>query len=144
MDRFDAMRLYTRIVDLGSFTRAADDLQLPRATVTLAIQQLEKRLGTGNAAHHPPCRPHTTAPLTTPAASACWPTWRLSAFSTTTAPRGLLRVDLQGTLARRFVLPRLDEFCTRYPAVELEIGMGDRLVDLVRERYSLCAALRAS
>ena len=41
MDRFDAMRLYTRIVDLGSFTRAADDLQLPRATVTLAIQQLE-------------------------------------------------------------------------------------------------------
>ena len=47
--------------------------------------------------------------------------------------RQLLRVDLQGTLARRFVLPRLGEFCTRYPAVELEICMGDRLVDLVRE-----------
>ena len=43
MDRFDAMRLYTRIVDLGSFTRAADDLQLPRATVTLAIQQLARQ-----------------------------------------------------------------------------------------------------
>lgn len=45
MDRFDAMRLFTRIVELGSFTKAADDLQLPRATVTHALQQLEKRLG---------------------------------------------------------------------------------------------------
>ena len=39
IDDSEADRLYTRIVDLGSFTRAADDLQLPRATVTLAIQQ---------------------------------------------------------------------------------------------------------
>ena len=44
MDRFHAMRLFTRIVELGSFTKAADDLQLPRATVTHAVQQLEKRL----------------------------------------------------------------------------------------------------
>ena len=45
MDRFSSMQLFTRIVELGSFTKAADDLQLPRATVTHAVQQLEKRLG---------------------------------------------------------------------------------------------------
>ncbi|WP_395847514.1 LysR family transcriptional regulator [Cystobacter fuscus] len=45
MDRFDAMRVFTRIVELGSFTKAATDLGLPRATVTLAVQQLESRLG---------------------------------------------------------------------------------------------------
>ncbi len=45
MDRLEAMRLYTRIVELGSFTAAADDLNLPRATVTHAIKRLEARLG---------------------------------------------------------------------------------------------------
>lgn len=45
MDRLDAMHLFSRIVDLGSFSKAAEELQLPRATVSLAIQQLEGRLG---------------------------------------------------------------------------------------------------
>ena len=45
MDRFHSMRLFTRIVELGGFSKAAEDLQLPRATVTHAMQQLEKRLG---------------------------------------------------------------------------------------------------
>ena len=45
MDRLDSMRLFTRIVELHSFTAAADDLGLPRATATHTIQQLERRLG---------------------------------------------------------------------------------------------------
>ena len=45
MDRLDAMHLFSRIVDLGSFTKAAEELQLPRASVSLAVQQLEARLG---------------------------------------------------------------------------------------------------
>ncbi len=40
------------------------------------------------------------------------------------APRGKLRVDLQGTVAQHYVLPRLSEFFARYPDLELEIGMG--------------------
>jgi len=40
---------------------------------------------------------------------------------------------MHGTLGRHFVLPLLDQFCARYPNIELQIGMGDRLVDLVRE-----------
>ena len=45
MDRFHSMQVFTRIVELGSFTGAADALNLPRATVTHAIKQLEARLG---------------------------------------------------------------------------------------------------
>ena len=45
MDRFDAMRVFVRIVERRSFTRAADDLNLPRATVTDAVKALESRLG---------------------------------------------------------------------------------------------------
>ena len=45
MDRFDAMRVFTRIVERRSFTKAADDLGLPRSSVTDAVQGLEMRLG---------------------------------------------------------------------------------------------------
>ena len=48
-------------------------------------------------------------------------------------PRGLLRVDAHPLLTRTFLLPRLDEFLDRHPLLELQIGQGDRLVDLVRE-----------
>ncbi|MES2190626.1 MAG: LysR family transcriptional regulator [Pseudomonadota bacterium] len=137
MDRFDAMRLFTRIVELGSFTQAADDLQLPRATVTHALQQLEKRLGAR-------LLNRTTRSVSpTPDGAAYYERClRLladveeaeAAFSgDSSKPRGKLRVDLQGTQARHFVLPVIGEFCSRYPDIELEIGMGDRYVDLVRE-----------
>ncbi len=45
MDRFNAMRVFTRIVELGGFAKAADSLQLPRASVTILIKQLEAHLG---------------------------------------------------------------------------------------------------
>src|SRR5271156_4168390 len=45
MDRLEAMRVFTRVVERRSFTHAADDLGLPRSTVTDAVKQLEARLG---------------------------------------------------------------------------------------------------
>ena len=50
-----------------------------------------------------------------------------------TAPKGLLRVNLQGTLARHFVVPALPDFLARHPELTLHIGEDDRLIDLVRE-----------
>jgi DNA-binding transcriptional LysR family regulator len=47
MDRFDAMRVFARIVERRSFTQAADDLGLPRSSVTDAVKGLEARLGYG-------------------------------------------------------------------------------------------------
>ena len=137
MDRFNAMRIFTRIVELGSFTKAADDLQMPPATVTYTIKQLEARLGVR-------LLQRTTRHVSTTLDGQAYyqRCVRILAdveeteagFGTSGAPpRGKLRVDLQGTLARHYVLPRLGEFCARYPGIELEIGMGDRLVDLVRE-----------
>ena len=137
MDRFNSMRVFVRIVELQSFTKAADDLQIPRATVTHAIQQLERRLGArllhrttrhvsatlDGEAYYKRC-----VQLLTDLEEAD------SAFSqSTAAPKGKLRVDLQGTLGMHFLLRHLGEFFASYPGIELEIGMGDRLVDLVRE-----------
>lgn len=137
MDRFDAMRLFTRIVELRSFTQAAHDLGYPKATVTHAIKQLEGRLGVR-------LLQRTTRQVTpTPDGEAYYQRCvRLLAdleeteavfSSAQQQPAGKLRIDLHATLAMHFVLPVLDHFCARYPRIELEIGMGDRLVDLVRE-----------
>lgn len=47
--------------------------------------------------------------------------------------RGALRLDVHGTLARHFIVPHLPAFLDRHPGLDLHIGEGDRLVDLVRE-----------
>jgi DNA-binding transcriptional LysR family regulator len=46
MDRLDAMRAFVQVVDSGSYTKAALQLNLHKATVSQQIQQLEDRLGT--------------------------------------------------------------------------------------------------
>ncbi|MEO6277206.1 LysR family transcriptional regulator [Roseateles sp.] len=137
MDRLDAMQLFTRIVDLASFTKAADALQLPRASVSLAVQQLEARLGVrllNRTTRHVSPTPdgqayYARCQQILQDVGEAEDLFRASQLK----PRGKLRVDLQGTQALRFVLPYLGDFHARYPDIELEIGLGDRLVDLVRE-----------
>ncbi len=135
MDRFQEMQIFTRIVERRSFTLAADELQLPRATVTNAIKRLETRIGARLLER----TTRVVAPTLDGQAyyERCV---RLlgdldemdSAFSQS-APSGLLRVSLQASLARHVVAPALPAFLARYPGLELQIGEGDRLVDLVRE-----------
>jgi DNA-binding transcriptional LysR family regulator len=135
MDRFEGMRVFTRVVERRSFTLAAADLGLPRSTVTDAVKQLEARLGVrllerttrqvnptlDGEAHYRRCL-SLIADLEDAEA----------AFGDT-KPKGLLRVDVHGTLARHFVLPRLPDFLAEYPGIELYMSEGDRLVDLIRE-----------
>jgi DNA-binding transcriptional LysR family regulator len=135
MDRFDAMRAFTRIVERRSFTRAAEDLGLPRSTVTEAIKQLEGRLRVRllqrTTRHVSPTldgeayyRRCLTLLADLEDAEAAFSDAR---------PRGILRVDVHGTLARHFLMPSLPGFLARYPDLQLHISEGDRLVDLVRE-----------
>src|SRR6266567_8739281 len=107
MDRFDAMRVFARIVERRSFTKAADDLGLPRSTVTDAVKSLEARLGVrllerttrqvrptlDGEAHYRRC-----LSLISDLEDA------EGAFGGA-KPKGLLRVDVHGTLARHFVMP---------------------------------------
>lgn len=138
MDRLDAMKVLVRVADLGSFTKAAEDLALPRATVTLAVQRLERRLGVRllqRTTRHVSPTPDGQAYVERCRQLLADADEAEAAFDRNAAsPRGRLRVDLHGTLAAHFLLPHLGEFTARHPDIELEIGMGDRLVDLVRER----------
>lgn len=137
MDRFNAMRAFVRIVELGGFARAADSLQLPRASVTTLIKQLEAHLGVQLL--------HRTTRHVSPTVDGTAYYQRCvslladlddleGTFSAKGAgPDGILRVDMPGGLGRLIVVPALPEFCARYPSLELEIGMSDRPVDLIRE-----------
>lgn len=137
MDRLDTMRLYARIVELGSFTAAANDLGLPRATVTHAIKKLEARLGAQLLQRTTRCQrvtrdghayyAHCVRLLAD--LDAVEANFREAAVK----PQGRLRIDLPGTLARQLVIPALPAFCARFPQIELDIGTSDRLVDLLRE-----------
>lgn len=131
------MRLYARIVELGSFTAAADDLNLPRATVTHAIKRLEARLG-AQLLQRTTRRVRTTRDGEVYYGHCRRLLADLDEVETdfreaATSPRGRLRVDLPGSFARVRILPRLPEFCARYPGIDLDIGTGDRFVDLLRE-----------
>jgi LysR family transcriptional regulator, regulator for bpeEF and oprC len=137
MDRLEAMRLYTRIVELGSFTAAADDLDLPRATVTHAIKRLEARLG-AQLLQRTTRRVRATRDGETYYGHCLRLLADVDEVETDfrearVQPKGRLRVDLPATLARLLVIPALRDFFARFPQIQLDIGTGGRFVDLVRE-----------
>jgi DNA-binding transcriptional LysR family regulator len=135
MDRFEAMRVFTRVVERRSFTVAANDLGVPRSTVTDAVKTLEARLGVrllerttrtvrptlDGEAHYRRC-----LALIADLEDA------EGAFGGA-KPKGLLRLEVQGTLARHFVLPSLPDFFAEYPDIEISMSETERWVDLIRE-----------
>ncbi len=135
MDRLESMRLFTRVVERRSFTQAAHDLGVPRSTATQVIQALEERLGARLL--------QRTTRTVTPTLDGEAYYWRCMAILDDIEnadgafrganPRGLLRIEVQGTIARHFVLPGLPEFFERYPDIEIAMSESDRWVDVVRE-----------
>ncbi|MCE1244346.1 LysR family transcriptional regulator [Oryzomicrobium sp.] len=138
MDRFQAMQVFTRVVDTSSFTRAAESLGLPRATVTTTIQNLEAMLQVrllnrttrkvsltpDGAAYYERCARILTEVEETEAAFR----------DVARVPRGRLRLDVPPSIGRLILIPRLCEFHSRHPEIEIALGMGDRPVDLVQEQ----------
>jgi len=139
MDRFNAMRAFTRIVDLGGFAKAADSLHMPRASVTILIKQLEAHLGVQLLLR-------TTRQVTPTLDGQAYYQRCVSllndlddaesAFSSVAkSPVGVLRVDMPSGFGRLILMPALPEFTARYPDLEMEVGMSDRPVDLIRDGF---------
>src|SRR3984957_12313759 len=116
MDRFQEMQVFIRIAERGSFTRAADDLQIPRATVTNLMKRMEERLGARLLE-----RTTRSVRLTHDGEAYYRRCVRLFAGMegaegsfTNISSEGQMRVNLQGTLARPFVVPALPAFLARF------------------------------
>lgn len=129
------MRLLVRVIERRSFAAAAADLGVPRSTATEVIRRLEAHLGARLLER---TTRHVAA---TPDGEAYYRRCLAILAEVEDAeralrgaePAGLLRIDAHGQLTRTFLLPHLPAFLARYPRIDLQIGQGDRLVDLVRE-----------
>jgi DNA-binding transcriptional LysR family regulator len=137
MDRFDAMQAFARVVETGSFTKAAATLHISRTTVTQLVQQLEARLRVR-------LLNRTTRQVNVTADGAAYyervvqlladlDDAETSLSSAAAAPRGRLRVDMPSPFARLVLVPALPQFHARYPDIQLDLGVSDRRVDLIGE-----------
>lgn len=129
------MQAYVRVVEAGTFTKAADSLGLPKATVTRLIQTLETHLRTK-------LLNRTTRRVTvTPDGAAYYErAMRLlsdleelegSMNQARMTPRGRIRIDVPGVVGREMIIPHLPDFYAKYPDIQIEMGVSDRPVDLI-------------
>ena len=139
MKQLDAMHVFVRVAELSSFTAAAESLGLPKATVSLAVQQLENLLGT-RLLH----RTTRSVQMTQDGQVVFERSKDLLADMAElqalfrkepAAVTGRLRVDMPIAIARDLVIPNLSAFLRQHPALELELSSTDRRVDLVREGF---------
>lgn len=137
MDRFAAMQAFARVVETGSFTKAADTLHMSRTSVTQLVQQLEAHLRVR-------LLNRTTRKVNVTADGAAYyeRVQRLladmddaetSVSSASAVARGRLRVDVPSPFARLILVPALPAFHAEYPDIQLCLGVSDRMVDLIDE-----------
>jgi len=137
MDQLQALRVFARVVEAGTFTRAAESLQMPKATVSKLVQGLEAHLRIKLLN-----RTTRQVTVTTEGAAYYERTARVlaelaeidaSMADAQALPRGRIRVDVPAVFARDVVIPALCGFHKRYPDMQIDLGVGDRLVDLVAD-----------
>ena len=137
MDRFTAMRMFTQVVELRSFTKAAQALNVPKTTLSANLQELEALLRVK-------LLNRTTRQVSpTPDGAAYYKRvvhllQELEEIETAVthavqSPQGRLRVDVAAGVARQIIMPALPSFFARYPEIQLELGCSDRPVDLLQE-----------
>ncbi|HEX3635462.1 MAG TPA: LysR substrate-binding domain-containing protein [Paraburkholderia sp.] len=137
MDILQGMAVFKRVVDASSFSKAADSLEMPRASVSTLVQNLESHLGVrllnrttrsvrvtdDGALYYEYC-----ARILAEVSDA------ESALSNKLQnPRGTIRVDTSATFATNVLLPMMRDFNARYPDITVKLGLADRNVDLVQE-----------
>lgn len=138
MDKLDAMRVFVRVVETGSFTRAAQSMHMSRTSVTQLVQQLEARLRLK-------LLNRTTRKVNVTADGAAYYERIVPVLATldeietslpgaAALPRGQLRVDVPSPLASMLLVPALPQFSARYPDIQLDMGASDRMADVIGDK----------
>lgn len=137
MDKFVAMQAFVRVVEAGTFTKAADLLTMPKPTVTRLVQSLEAHLDTK-------LLNRTTRRVTVTADGAAYYDRALRLLNeidelesnmtrAKVNPRGRLRVDVGSPVGQLLLIPALPDFYAKYPNIQIDLGVSDRPVDLISE-----------
>ena len=142
MNKLQAMEVFVQVVDAGGFTRAAENLQMPKATVSTLVQGLEQALAV-KLLHRTTRQVH----VTTDGAAYYERCLRIlsdvkeaeeSLSRNRASPSGRLRIDVSTGMANQLLIPALPSFFERYPDILLDMGCSDRPVDLIEENVD-CA-----
>ena len=148
MDSFAGMEAFARVVETGSFTRAAQLLQTAKSSVSETVRGLEERLGvrllerttrrvrptTAGSAFYTSCRRLLDA-----AAEA-----RAEAQSLHAAPAGVLRIGAPDGFAARFLAPSVATFLAVHPAIDIELVEAAAPASLVEEGLDLAIRITAT
>lgn len=137
LDRLEAMRAFCRIVEVGSFSGAAESLTLAKTTISGQVQGLETLLGI-KLLHR------TTRKVSpTPEGAAYYIRARAiiddvdeleaSTSQSRNVVRGRVRIEMPSPVGILFVVPALAEFVAKFPEIHLDIGCNERVVDLMQE-----------
>ena len=147
MNSLSDIAVFVRVVDLGSFTKAADALEISKAAVSKYVNRLEQRLD-ARLLHR------TTRRLALTEAGQALYGRSAAALAElgeaehdvaqlTGKPRGTLRVTGPTYFGSTTLAPRLKEFRARYPEVSLDLDLSDRIVDIVKERFDIAIRISA-
>jgi DNA-binding transcriptional LysR family regulator len=145
VEDFQAMRAFSRVAELGSYTRAAAELNLSRAMVSTHVQRLERRFGLKLL--NRTTRKVALTPAGAEYLGHCQRVFAELAAAEETLrrskeqPTGHVCVDVPGSFGRHILLPALPDFLARYPGIDLELRFNERVADLMREGVDL--AVRA-
>lgn len=141
MDRLAAFEIYTRVVDTGSFSAAARHFDIGQPAVSKAVAQLEEWLGVKLLLRS------TRALTPTEAGQNFYARAKraveesgeavLAARGTAAGLTGRLRVSAAVCFARLHVVPRLPEFLSQHPDLDIDLVLDDRNIDLVEEGIDL-------
>jgi DNA-binding transcriptional LysR family regulator len=139
MNQLDAMQIYVRVAELTSFTKAADSLGLPKASISNAVQQLESLLNTR-------LLQRTTRRVQMTQDGQVFYERCKDLLADVEELEGLfqqgasnlngrLRIDMPSGMAKNRLVPRLPEFLAQHPQLQVEISSTDRRVDLISEGF---------
>ncbi len=134
----ESLRVFVKVAEQGSFTRAGEQLGMPKSRVSLRVKALEIEVGSRLLQRT------TRAVRLTPDGEQFLARGRLlvdeadelaTMFQATSSLRGRVRIDLPIAFARELVIPRLPDFLAQHPQIDLVISATDRRVELVREGF---------
>ncbi len=141
MDATSDLRVFVRVMDRGSFSAAAKDLGLTPSAVSKLISRLEDRLGVRLLERS------TRRLALTPEGEAFLKRARrivadieeaeAEVAQARGAPRGVLRVNAGTAFGLHQLAPAMADFLARYPEIDLELSITDRLVDLIEEQADI-------
>jgi DNA-binding transcriptional LysR family regulator len=141
MDRFQAMTVFAKVVEQGSFARAAERLAISTSACSRQVAELEAHLDSrllnrttrrlslteSGQGFYERC-----VQLLADLAEA-----EQSAAQSAARPRGTLRITTSINFGVRHVSPAIGAFLAKYPEVKFDVSLSDRIVDLVEEGYDL-------